>query len=111
MLNIENNLSSSEVPWDTLCFHALQATQKTMRAFLVYNDQVPDENDDTLGLFNKCIPFAPALGDLEGRCKRMHAFANVHRSLYNGREPEEEEALSLIGHAGEIQSRLISLMA
>lgn len=28
LLNIDNNLAASHVPWDTVCFHAQQAAEK-----------------------------------------------------------------------------------
>ena len=36
-LNIENNLTVARVPWDTVCFHAQQAAEKLLKAFLVYH--------------------------------------------------------------------------
>lgn len=33
LLNIENNLASKEIPWDTVCFHAQQAAEKILKAF------------------------------------------------------------------------------
>lgn len=34
LLNIENNLAASRTPWDTVCFHAQQAAEKILKAFL-----------------------------------------------------------------------------
>jgi hypothetical protein len=35
-LNIRNNLQAGDVPWDTVCFHAHQAAEKILKAFLVF---------------------------------------------------------------------------
>ena len=35
LLNIRNNLSAPQVPWDTICFHAQQAAEKLLKAFVV----------------------------------------------------------------------------
>jgi len=35
LLNIENNLASELVPWDTVCFHAQQAAEKLLKAVVV----------------------------------------------------------------------------
>ena len=35
VLNIENNLAATEIPWDTVCFHAQQAAEKLLKGFLV----------------------------------------------------------------------------
>ena len=37
LLNIENNLAAAQVPWDTVSFHAQQAAEKLLKAFLVYH--------------------------------------------------------------------------
>ncbi len=36
LLNIENNLAAKEIPWDTICFHAQQAVEMVLKAFLVH---------------------------------------------------------------------------
>ncbi len=41
LLNIENNLQAENVPWDTICFHAQQAAEKLLKAFLVYHERMP----------------------------------------------------------------------
>ena len=35
LLNADNNLASSEVPYDTVCFHCQQAAEKLLKGFLV----------------------------------------------------------------------------
>jgi hypothetical protein len=35
LLNIQNNLAAKDIPWDTVCFHAQQAAEKVLKAFLV----------------------------------------------------------------------------
>jgi hypothetical protein len=32
LLNVDNNLVSESVPWDTVCFHAQQAAEKHLQA-------------------------------------------------------------------------------
>ena len=33
LLNIDNNLRSQAIPWDTVCFHAQQAAEKLLKAW------------------------------------------------------------------------------
>ncbi|MFC1833890.1 HEPN domain-containing protein [Thermodesulfobacteriota bacterium] len=33
LLNIRNNLSAAEVPWDTVCFHAQQTAERLLKTF------------------------------------------------------------------------------
>jgi HEPN domain-containing protein len=35
LLNIDNNVRSAAVPWDTVCFHAQQAAEKLLKGLLV----------------------------------------------------------------------------
>jgi HEPN domain-containing protein len=37
ILNIENNLASKEIPWDTVGFHAQQCGEKYLKALLVFH--------------------------------------------------------------------------
>ena len=39
LLNVRNNLDAPEVPWDTICFHAQQAAEKMLKAFVVSRGQ------------------------------------------------------------------------
>ncbi len=44
LLNIDNNLSAARVPWDTVCFHAQQAAEKLLKAFIVLPRPSADKN-------------------------------------------------------------------
>jgi len=37
LLNINNNLAASQIPWDAICFHAQQIAEKVLKGFLVYH--------------------------------------------------------------------------
>jgi HEPN domain-containing protein len=37
LLNIENNLSAKEIPWDTVGFHAQQCAEKYLKALLMFH--------------------------------------------------------------------------
>ncbi len=48
LLNIENNLAASEIPWDTVCFHAQQCTEKYLKALLTLRGiEFPKSHDLT----------------------------------------------------------------
>ena len=55
LLNADNNLKAKEVPFDTVCFHCQQATEKFLKAFLVGNRQEPLYTHDLLFLLNKVL--------------------------------------------------------
>lgn len=67
-LNIENNLSASRVPWDTVCFHAQQAVEKLLKAFLVRYGQAPPGTHTSSHSF-------------EERCTRNHTDLSKLRSV------------------------------
>ncbi len=50
LLNIENNMRGNRVPWDTVCFHAQQAAEKLLKAFLVFHETVPPRTHDLVAL-------------------------------------------------------------
>jgi HEPN domain-containing protein len=48
LLNIDNNLTASHVPWDTVCFHAQQGAEKYLKALLTqYGVAFPKIHDLT----------------------------------------------------------------
>ena len=46
LLNIINNLKADEIPADTLCFHAQQAAEKYLKAYLVSKNIVFPKTHD-----------------------------------------------------------------
>ncbi|MGN6540479.1 MAG: HEPN domain-containing protein [Ginsengibacter sp.] len=55
LLVIKNNLSSSEVPIDACCFHAQQAAEKYLKAYLVSKRIIFPKTHDLQTLLNLCI--------------------------------------------------------
>ena len=61
LLNIENNLKAPEIPWDTICFHAQQAAEKFLKAFLVFNAQPPIPTHDLWRYWQRACTSTPHL--------------------------------------------------
>lgn len=55
VLNIDNDLNASRVPWDTVCFHAQQAVEKTLKAFLVFHNRGVTRTHDLVALLSECV--------------------------------------------------------
>ncbi len=55
LLVIKNNLSSNEVPIDACCFHAQQAAEKYLKAYLVSKLIIFPKTHDLQSLLNLCI--------------------------------------------------------
>lgn len=74
LLNIENNLSAGRIPWDTVCFHAQQAAEKILKAFLVRHGQIPPRTHDLVALLARCVQFEPDLESLVEHCRKLDAY-------------------------------------
>ncbi|MBV9962444.1 MAG: HEPN domain-containing protein [Parafilimonas sp.] len=55
LLVIKNNLSANEVPVDACCFHAQQAGEKYLKAYLVSKQINFPKTHDLQSLLNLCI--------------------------------------------------------
>ena len=53
LLNIRNNLSAVQVPWDTVCFHAQQAAEKCLKALLILSRATSLQNPPSGG--SSCV--------------------------------------------------------
>jgi HEPN domain-containing protein len=54
LLNIDNNLNSGTIPWDTVVFHAQQVCEKLLKALLVQKGSIPPRSHDLVLLLNMC---------------------------------------------------------
>ena len=48
LLNVDNNLKSEKIPFDTVCFHCQQAAEKMLKAYLVANQKPYPVSHDLL---------------------------------------------------------------
>jgi HEPN domain-containing protein len=55
LLVIKNNLSANEIPIDACCFHAQQAAEKYLKAYLVSKQIHFPKTRDLQSLLNLCI--------------------------------------------------------
>ena len=54
LLNIDNNLRATAVPWDTICFHAQQAAEKLLKSLLVARGEIVPRTHDLSALLGRC---------------------------------------------------------
>ena len=59
LLNADNNLSSAEIPFDTVCFHCQQAAEKLLKSFLVGRGLPFPLTHDLLLLLEHILPVCP----------------------------------------------------
>lgn len=102
LLNIDNNIDAERVPWSTICFHAQQAGEKVLKAFLVYHKQRPKKTHDLVILLTKCAEIESGLVDLEGDCDLLTTHAVDSRYPDDFHMPDAEE-----GHAADDAGRRV----
>ncbi len=107
-LNISNNLESDRVPWDTICFHAQQAAEKYLKAFLIYHDCRPIRTHDLGRVLNDCLVFDETLIVLRDECNRLTDYAVTARYPDLYAETEEETARAAVAAADSICEAIIS---
>ena len=74
-LCIKNNLSAAAVPWTVVCFHAQQAAEKYLKAFLVSRGVRVERTHDLAFLLAECQKHVPGLAALQNDCLALSAYA------------------------------------
>lgn len=74
-LCIKNNLPAAVVPWTVVCFHAQQAAEKYLKAFLVSRGIRVERTHDLEYLLGECQKHEPGLATLQDDCQALSAYA------------------------------------
>jgi HEPN domain-containing protein len=96
LLNIENNLSASRIPWDTVCFHAQQAAEKLLKAYLVYHGHPLIRTHDLVALLAACTEINADLAALQQDCQRLSYYGVSSRYPADLYEPNEKDGRDTI---------------
>lgn len=107
MLNIENNLHFDEVPWDTICFHAQQAVEKTLKALLVSKGVTAPRIHDLVVLLTHVAHYEPTVSDLEEDCRNLTYFAVNTRYPDDLFEPDETDGRSMVEAAKRVRAYVL----
>lgn len=105
--NIENNLTAPHVPWDTVCFHAQQAAEKLLKAFLVQHGRTPGRTHDLVALLSECVAVDSALVRHQGDCQRLSFYAVAARYPSDVFDPGEADAQEMVQAARRIQADIL----
>ena len=108
-LNVENNLASSRIPWDTVCFHAQQTIEKMLKALLLRRGIVPPRIHDLSRLVEASPADAEELKPWRTVCRELNDFAVLSR--YEGAEPQPAKARDIVERAGQMRAMLTTLLA
>ncbi|MFZ0963954.1 MAG: HEPN domain-containing protein [Terriglobia bacterium] len=110
LLNIENNLQAPAIPWDTVCFHAQQAAEKFLKAFLVSHGQPPILTHDLVALLAACVPLNPSLATRQQDCQKLSYYAVAVRYPSDLYEPTETDARQMIEAAHRIRADVLACL-
>jgi len=109
-LNIQNNLNGPNVPWDTVCFHAQQAAEKLLKAFLVYHGQPFLRTHDLVAILAGCVAIEPSLSALEDDCRRLTYYAVTARYPDDLYEPAETDGREMLVAASRVRRAILVLL-
>jgi HEPN domain-containing protein len=66
-------------PYEIICYHCAQATEKYLKAYLAYNDRIPPKTHNLLLLHELCIEITNSFENIRTECSLMNRFANEIR--------------------------------
>jgi HEPN domain-containing protein len=110
LLNIENNLAAPHIPWDTICFHAQQAVEKLLKAFLVHHGKTLVRTHDLIALLAACAEIDPSLAGLQEDCQELGYYAVASRYPADLYEPEEKEARQMVDAARRVRAEILACL-
>lgn len=110
LLNIDNNLAAERVPWDTVCFHAQQAAEKLLKAYLAYHGRTPTRTHDLVALLARCVEIATGLTALESDCRSLTYYAVESRYPSDLFDPEEGDARAMLEALQRIKTTIQPLL-
>ncbi len=110
-LNIENNLVASDIPWDTVCFHAQQAAEKLLKGFLVSRGHDVTRTHDLVALLAECVGIVPSLATLEEDCRKLTYYAVSARYPDEVYEPDERDGREMVSALNRVRSAVLALLS
>jgi HEPN domain-containing protein len=110
LLNIDNNLRSDAVPWDTVCFHAQQAAEKLLKALLVARGEIVPRTHDLSALLGLCSAAGYNVESLRSDCERLQPYAVLTRYPGSPFEPDEPEGRLASAAARRVQTSVADLL-
>jgi HEPN domain-containing protein len=110
LLCIENNLNDPRIPWDVVCFHAQQAAEKMLKAFLVAQGTTVARTHDVLALVDECTAAGAPLVPFRTDAALLTQYAVAFRYPALGSDPDEVEGRAAIAAARRIYDVITTLL-
>jgi HEPN domain-containing protein len=102
LLNVDNNLNSDTIPFDTVCYHCQQAAEKLLKAYLVGNNRDYPFSHDLLLILEKVLTVDPEAETLRNSLTILIPYAVEIRYPDDGFMPEVEDAIEARDAAGKV---------
>jgi HEPN domain-containing protein len=110
LLNINNNLVATTIPWDTVCFHSQQAAEKVLRALLVSRGELVPRTHDLSALLGQCSAAGLVVEAIREDCERLQPYAVLTRYPGSPFEPDENEGRLAAEAARRIEEAVVQLL-
>jgi HEPN domain-containing protein len=82
----EDDLYSAQIlyeqvrkPYEIICYHCAQSTEKYLKGFLSYNDIIPEKTHNLLLLLELCIEKDKKFENIRTECSLLNKFTNEIR--------------------------------
>ena len=97
-----NNMSAEQVPWDVVCFHAQQAVEKMLKAYLVQNGRPVPRTHDLVALLKLCLSSEAKVAACAEPCRFLTVFAVASRYPDDLLDPGEAEGRKAVRLCDEV---------
>lgn len=106
-LCIRNNLASSEIPWDMVCFHAQQIAEKLLKAFLILHQRQARKTHDVVALLTECAQIDQRVGELLDDCRTLLRYAVDSRYPDPLYDPDEQDGRRAVEAMERVRSAML----
>lgn len=105
--NITNNLRpgtpDEDIPWDTICFHAQQAAEKSLKATLVSAGIFPPRTHDLIALLKSCVDVDVAFLVLQNDCIALTQYGIAPRYPDDMLDPTASDGREMFAAAKRVR--------
>lgn len=107
LIAVDLLIAANDPPWDIVVFHAQQAAEKFLKAFLVSRGQQPPKVHDLTRLLTLCVADQPELASLADDCAFLSPLAVLSRYPGDATESAREDAEKGVDIARRIRSGVL----
>jgi len=111
LLNADNNLASSEVPYDTVCFHCQQAAEKLLKGLLVAHGCEYPITHNLFVILEKVLEFDAAAESLRQSLALLNPYSVEVRYPGDAWMPSPDDAAEARQAAQEVYNFVRSKLA